>query len=45
LSFLDSLLNKKKSKLVLSLDGGGVRVLAGVIFLKKLEVALGKKKV
>jgi patatin-like phospholipase/acyl hydrolase len=28
---------------VLSLDGGGVRVLAGVVFLKKLEVALGKK--
>ena len=43
MSFLDSLLNKNKSKLVLSLDGGGVRVLAGVVFLKKLEVALGKK--
>ncbi|MEK9650449.1 MAG: patatin-like phospholipase family protein [Gammaproteobacteria bacterium] len=43
MSFLDNLLKKTKPKLVLSLDGGGVRVLAGVVFLKKLEIALGKR--
>ena len=34
---------KKEHKLVLSLDGGGVRGLATVIFLKELEKASGKK--
>jgi patatin-like phospholipase/acyl hydrolase len=43
LSFLKNLLTKNKPKFVLSLDGGGVRVLAGVVFLKKLEIASGKK--
>ena len=28
----------KKTKKILSFDGGGVRAIAGVIFLKKLEV-------
>ena len=43
MSFLDKLLRKEKPKLVLSLDGGGVRILAGVVFLQRLENALGKK--
>ncbi len=34
---------KKEYKLVLSLDGGGVRGLATVVFLKELEKASGKK--
>ena len=34
---------KKEYKFVLSLDGGGVRGLATVIFLKELEKASGKK--
>ena len=34
---------KKKYKKILSLDGGGVRALASVIFLQKLEQASGKK--
>ena len=33
----------KKPKLVLSLDGGGVRAIAEVVFLKQLEIASGKK--
>ena len=33
---------KKTYKKVLSLDGGGVRGLASVIFLKELEKSLGK---
>ena len=32
----------KKIKRVLSFDGGGVRAIAGVVFLKQLEVATGK---
>ena len=47
---LEKLLNLFKSKklqddhkLVLSLDGGGVRGLATVIFLKELEKISGKK--
>ena len=32
-----------KTKLVLSLDGGGVRAIAAIVFLKKLEVLSGKK--
>ena len=31
-----------ENKYLLSLDGGGVRELASVIFLSKLEKALGK---
>ena len=41
-----SLLNffkKKDSKKVLSLDGGGVRALAAVIFLQRLEKETGKR--
>tara|TARA_B110000003_G_C16648342_1_gene533059 strand:+ start:3461 stop:4396 length:936 start_codon:yes stop_codon:yes gene_type:complete len=34
---------KPKYKKILSLDGGGVRAIAGIIFLKKLEAASGKK--
>ncbi len=33
----------KKTKKILSFDGGGVRAIAGVIFLKKLEVESGRK--
>ena len=33
---------KKTYKKVLSLDGGGVRGLASVIFLKELEKSVGK---
>ena len=33
----------KKPKLILSLDGGGVRAIAEVVFLKQLEIASGKK--
>tara|TARA_B100001063_G_C16709022_1_gene526953 strand:+ start:392 stop:1315 length:924 start_codon:yes stop_codon:yes gene_type:complete len=32
-----------KTKLVLSLDGGGVRAIAAIVFLKELEVLSGKK--
>ena len=32
-----------KFKKVLSLDGGGVRAIAGIVFLKKLEAESGKK--
>lgn len=37
--------NKKKNniKKVLSFDGGGVRAIAGVVFLQKLEAEIGKK--
>jgi len=34
--------SRKKAKRVLSFDGGGVRAIAGVVFLKQLEVATGK---
>ena len=34
---------KQKYKKVLSLDGGGVRAIAGIVFLKKLEAESGKK--
>lgn len=33
---------KEKSKKIISFDGGGVRVIAGIVFLKKLEIASGK---
>ena len=32
-----------KPKKIISFDGGGVRAIAGIVFLKKLEVASGKK--
>ena len=37
--------NKKQDspKKIISFDGGGVRVIAGIVFLKKLEVESGKK--
>ena len=40
-----NLFNKKKDipKKIISFDGGGVRVIAGIVFLKKLEVESGKK--
>ena len=41
--FFKYLTPAKKTKLVLSLDGGGVRAIAAVIFLKQLEVVSGKK--
>ena len=41
--FLESFYPPKKKKLVLSLDGGGVRAIAAVVFLKQLEIASGKK--
>ena len=36
------LFSRTKTKRVLSFDGGGVRAIAGIIFLKQLEVATGK---
>ena len=41
--FLESFYPTKKKKLVLSFDGGGVRAVAAVVFLKQLEIASGKK--
>ena len=35
--------SRKKTKYVLSFDGGGVRAIAAVVFLKQLEVASGKR--
>ena len=32
-----------KPKKIISFDGGGVRAIAGIVFLKKLEAARGKK--
>ena len=43
LNLFKSIEQEKDCKLVLSLDGGGVRGLATVIFLKELEKASGKK--
>jgi patatin-like phospholipase/acyl hydrolase len=43
LNLFKSIEQKKEYKLVLSLDGGGVRGLATVMFLKELEKASGKK--
>ena len=40
--FLLDFFKKKDFKKVLSLDGGGVRALAAVIFLKQLEKETGK---
>ena len=41
--FFKYLAPSKKTKLVLSFDGGGVRAIAAVVFLKQLEIASGKK--
>ena len=41
--FLEYFNSPKKTKLILSLDGGGVRAIAEVVFLKQLEIASGKK--
>ena len=41
--FFKYLTPAKKTKLVLSFDGGGVRAIAAVVFLKQLEIASGKK--
>ena len=41
--FFKYLTPPKKTKLVLSFDGGGVRAIASVVFLKQLEIASGKK--
>ena len=40
-----NLFNKKKEKpkKIISFDGGGVRVIAGIVFLKKLEAESGRK--
>ena len=40
-----NIFNKKKktSLKVLSFDGGGVRAIAGIVFLQKLETYTGKK--
>ena len=35
--------SKSNSKKVLSFDGGGVRAIAGLVFLHKLEVESGRK--
>ncbi|MDB9813638.1 patatin-like phospholipase family protein [Gammaproteobacteria bacterium] len=35
--------NNQKTKYVLSLDGGGVRAIAALVFLKRLEAVTGKK--
>lgn len=45
MQILSNLFNKKKEKpkKIVSFDGGGVRVIAGIVFLKKLEVESGKK--
>jgi patatin-like phospholipase/acyl hydrolase len=34
---------KENPKKIISFDGGGVRVIAGIVFLKKLEVESGRK--
>ena len=36
-------IKKTKFKKVISFDGGGVRVIAGIVFLKKLEIESGRK--
>ena len=36
------LIQNRKAKKIISFDGGGVRVIAGIVFLKKLEVESGK---
>lgn len=41
--FFKYLTPSKKTKFILSLDGGGVRAIAAIVFLKQLEIASGKK--
>jgi patatin-like phospholipase/acyl hydrolase len=41
--FFNFLSPSKKTKLILSFDGGGVRAIAAVVFLKQLEIASGRK--
>lgn len=45
MQIFSNLFNKNKDipKKIISFDGGGVRVIAGIVFLKKLEVESGKK--
>ena len=45
MQMFSNIFNKKKNniKKVLSFDGGGVRAIAGVVFLQKLEAEIGKK--
>ena len=38
-----SFLSKSSQKRILCLDGGGVRTIAALVFLKKLESESGKK--
>ncbi|MDC0941673.1 patatin-like phospholipase family protein [Gammaproteobacteria bacterium] len=41
--FFKYLTPSKKTKFILSLDGGGVRAITAIVFLKQLEIASGKK--
>ena len=41
--FFKNLTPSKKTKFILSFDGGGVRAIAAIVFLKQLEIASGKK--
>ena len=44
MSFFSSFLKQTdKPKKIISFDGGGVRVIAGIVFLKKLEIESGRK--
>lgn len=45
MQIFSNLFNKNKDipKKIISFDGGGVRVIAGIVFLKKLEIESGKK--
>lgn len=43
MSAFTSFFSKSNSKKVLSFDGGGVRAIAGLVFLQKLEAESGKK--
>ena len=44
MNIFSNIFNKTKdTKKIISFDGGGVRAIAGVVFLKKLEAASGKK--
>ena len=45
MQIFSNIFNKKKErpKKILCFDGGGVRVIAGIVFLKKLEVQTGRK--
>ena len=45
MQMFSNIFNKKKNniKKVLSFDGGGVRAIAGIVFLQKLEAEIGKK--